>query len=127
MGWRGKIAGGALRNIDVRQLTRGRTLASFRQNFPSPERKYPMLDRQVLVLNRLWQAINVCTVRRAFTLVCQGHAQIVFADGGNNFRTHDFDSWRDFSHREPEEEMVHTIQFKIRIPRIIVLMFFDRL
>ena len=79
----------------------------------------PMLDHQVLVLNRLWQAINVCSVRRAFTLICQGHAQVVYAAGGNNFRTHDFDSWRDFSHREPEAEMVHTIAFKIRVPRII--------
>ena len=86
-----------------------------------------MLDRQVLVLNRLWQAINVCTVRRAFTLVCQGHAQVVYADGQNNFRTHDFESWRDFSDREPEDEMVHTISFKIRVPRIIVLALFDRL
>ena len=86
-----------------------------------------MLDRQVLVLNRLWQAINVCTVRRAFTLICQGHAQVVYAAGGNNFRTHDFDSWRDFSHREPEAEMVHTIAFKIRVPRVIVLLLFDRM
>ena len=86
-----------------------------------------MLDHQVLVLNRLWQAINVCTERRAFTLICQGHAQVVNAEGGNTFRTHDFASWRDFSSREPEPEMVHTIAFKIRIPRIIVLLIFDRL
>ena len=86
-----------------------------------------MLDRQVLVLNRLWQAINVCTVRRAFTLLCQGHAQVVFADGRNNFLTHDFESWRDFSTREPEEDMVHTISFKIRVPRVIVLLLFDRM
>ena len=86
-----------------------------------------MLDRQVLVLNRLWQAINVCTVRRAFTLLCQGHAQVVYADGRNNFLTHDFESWRSFSTREPEEEMVHTISFKIRVPRVIVLMLFDRM
>jgi 5-methylcytosine-specific restriction endonuclease McrA len=85
-----------------------------------------MLDRQVLVLNRLWQAINVCSVRRAFTLLCQGHAQVVYAEG-NNFLTHDFDSWRDFSVREPEDEMVHTISFKIRIPRVIVLLLFDRM
>jgi 5-methylcytosine-specific restriction endonuclease McrA len=86
-----------------------------------------MLDRQVLVLNRLWQAVNVCTVRRAFTLLCQGHAQVVQSDADNNFFTHDFESWRDFSHREPEPEMVHTIAFKIRIPRVIVLLLFDRL
>ena len=75
-----------------------------------------MLDRQVLVLNRLWQAVNVCTVRRAFTLLCQGHAQVVSSDAQNNFLTHDFSSWHAFSQREPEDEMVHTISFKIRIP-----------
>src|SRR5438477_8360778 len=86
-----------------------------------------MLDRQVLVLNRLWQAVNICSVRRAFTLLFQGHAQVVWSDGSNDFRTHDFESWRDFSVREPEPDMVHTISFKIRIPRIIVLLIFDRL
>src|SRR5947209_1405455 len=86
-----------------------------------------MLDRHVLVLNRLWQAVNICTARRAFTLLCQGHAQVVWSDGNNNFRTHDFEAWRDISEREPEDEMVHTISFKIRIPRVIVLLIFDRL
>lgn len=86
-----------------------------------------MLDRQVLVLNRLWQAINVCSVRRAFTLLCAGHAQVVHADTQNNFLTHDFDSWRGFSDREPDDEMVHTISFKIRVPQVIVLLLFDRL
>lgn len=85
------------------------------------------MDRPVLVLNRLWQAVNVCSVRRAFTLLCQGHAQVVSSDKGNNFFTHDFEAWRDISAREPEPEMVHTISFKIRIPRVIVLLLFDRL
>ena len=85
-----------------------------------------LLDRQVLVLNRLWQAINVCSVRRAFTLLCAGHAQVVDSDG-TNFLTHDFASWRDFSETAPEDEMVHTISFKIRIPRVIVLLLFDRM
>src|SRR5271156_6425157 len=61
-----------------------------------------MLDRQVLVLNRLWQAVNVCSGRRAFSLLCQGHAQVVYEDGNNNFLTHNFSSWREFSQREPE-------------------------
>lgn len=86
-----------------------------------------MLDRQVLVLNRLWQAVNICTVRRAFTLLFQGQAHVVLADAQNNFFTHDFDSWRDLSVREPEEDMVHSISFKIRVPRIIVLALFDRM
>ena len=41
------------------------------------------LNQHVLVLNRLWQAVNVCTARRALTLLFQGHAQVVVnaADG----------------------------------------------
>ena len=92
-----------------------------------------MLDRQVLVLNRLWQAVNICTVRKAFTLLFQGHAQVVYASPGlaggsdTGFLTHDFKSWREFSEREPEPEMVHTISFKVRIPPVIVLLVFDKL
>jgi 5-methylcytosine-specific restriction endonuclease McrA len=86
-----------------------------------------MLDQPVLVLNRLWQAVNICSVRRAFALVCQGHAQVVCTDGGQAFSTHDFHSWRDLSEREPGPEMVHTISFKIRVPRVIVLLMFERL
>ena len=31
-----------------------------------------MLSQHVLVLNRLWQAVNVCSARRALTLLFQG-------------------------------------------------------
>ena len=86
-----------------------------------------LLDSQVLVLNRLWQAVNVCSARRAFTLLYQGHAQVVSSDPQNNFLTHDFESWRDFSTAAPEPEMVTTISWKIRVPRVIVLLLFDRL
>ena len=52
-----------------------------------------------------------------------------WADQQNNFATHDFDSWRDFSGNAPEaeHEMVTTISWKIRVPRVIVLLLFDRL
>ncbi|MEO8205777.1 MAG: HNH endonuclease [Chthoniobacterales bacterium] len=85
-----------------------------------------MLDKQVLVLNRLWQAVNTCSVRRAFTLLYQGHAQVVSSDESSNFFTHDYLSWQDLSCRSPESEMVNTISLKIRVPRVIVLLFFDR-
>ena len=41
--------------------------------------------------------------------------------------THDFESWRDLSANAPDHEVVTTISFKIRIPRVIVLLVFDRL
>ncbi len=79
------------------------------------------------MLNRLWQAVNICSARRAFALVYAGHAHIVSSDPANNFMTHDFESWRDLSANAPDHEVVTTISFKIRIPRVIVLLVFDRL
>ncbi len=79
------------------------------------------------MLNRLWQAVNICSARRAFTLLYQGHAQVVSSDLANNFLTHDFASWRDFSVTAPDHEVVTTISWKIRVPRVIVLLLFDRL
>jgi len=88
-----------------------------------------VLDRPVLVLNRLWQAVNTCSARRAFTLLYAGHAQVVAQDESANFLTHDFESWRDFSRNNPSEEpeMVNTISLRVRIPQVIVLLLFDRL
>jgi 5-methylcytosine-specific restriction endonuclease McrA len=86
-----------------------------------------ILDQPVLVLNRLWQAVNTCSVRRAFTLLVSGHAQVVSHEGENSFLTHDFQSWRDFSRLNPEGEMVRTISLSVRIPQVIVLLLFDRL
>ncbi|MSU40938.1 MAG: HNH endonuclease [Pedosphaera sp.] len=87
-----------------------------------------MLGQSVLVLNRLWQAVNVCTARRALTLVFQGHAQVVLGDeGANAFRTFNFGAWRDFSEQEPHPESVASISFRIRVPRVILLLAYDRL
>jgi len=85
------------------------------------------LNQQVLVLNRLWQAVNVCTARRALTLVFEGHAQVVLGDQDGDFRTFSFPQWRDFSEAEPHPEVIRTVSFKIRVPRVILLLVFDRL
>lgn len=86
-----------------------------------------LLDRHVLVLNRLWQAVNLCSARRAFTLLYQGHANVVWRDEANNYLTHDFASWHDFSQAEPAPDMVHSVRFSIRVPTVVVLLLFDRL
>ncbi len=86
-----------------------------------------VLESPVLVLNRLWQAVNICSARRAFNLLYEGHAQVVDADAEQNYLTHDFESWRDLSVRSPEPVMLHSVSLNIRVPRIIVLLFFDRL
>jgi len=85
------------------------------------------LSQHVLVLNRLWQAVNVCTAKRALTLLFEGRAHVVQNDSGGAFQTFNFNQWRDFSQQEPHPESIYTISFRIRIPRVILLVIFDRL
>lgn len=85
------------------------------------------LNQQVLVLNRLWQAVNVCSVRRALALLFEGHAQAVLSVDEGEFRTFSFNEWRDLSRSQPHPESVATVSFRVRIPRVILLLVFDRL
>jgi 5-methylcytosine-specific restriction endonuclease McrA len=86
-----------------------------------------LLNQHVLVLNRLWQAVNICTVRRALALLFEGHAQVVLGDDDGAYQTFNFNQWRDLSTQNPHPESIHTISFKIRIPRVILLGVFDRM
>jgi 5-methylcytosine-specific restriction endonuclease McrA len=85
------------------------------------------LDQQVLVLNRLWQAVNVCSARRALALLFEGHAQVVLDAPDGSFQTYSFGEWKDFSHKDPHPECIRTVSFRIRVPRVILLLMFDRL
>jgi 5-methylcytosine-specific restriction endonuclease McrA len=85
------------------------------------------LNKQVLVLNRLWQAVHVTGVRRALALLFQGHAQVVLGDDDGAFQTFSFDEWRYFSEEEPHEDSIGGISFRLRVPRVIVLAVFDKL
>jgi len=86
------------------------------------------LNNGVLVLNRLWQAVNVCTVKRAVGLLYQGQAQVVFEDGGRLI-TYTFRDWRDFSLETDEDgiEYLHTISYRLLVPKIILLQHYDKL
>jgi 5-methylcytosine-specific restriction endonuclease McrA len=79
------------------------------------------------VLNRLWQPVHTCTARRAIALLYLGHAQVVHTDAGEDFFTHDFASWAEFSAREAGRDVVRTVRQVLRVPKIIVLAIFDRL
>ncbi len=84
------------------------------------------LNHHVLVLNRLWQAVNICTARRALTLLFDGRAQVVWSGSDGSFQTFDFNQWHDFSRQDPHPESISTVSFRIRIPRVILLVLFDR-
>jgi 5-methylcytosine-specific restriction endonuclease McrA len=88
-----------------------------------------VLDQPVLVLNRLWQAVNVVGAKRAFALLSRGHANVVHR-ADDDFRTFSLMDWVDFSQTNPPLELVdavHTPRTTIRLPRVILLTFFDRL
>lgn len=87
------------------------------------------LDQPVLVLNRLWQAINIIGARRAFALLARGHAQVVHPSD-DDFRVFSLLDWVDFSRHNPPlsaQEAVNTPNRSIRLPRVILLLFFDKL
>jgi len=85
------------------------------------------INSQVLVLNRLWQPVHICCVRRAFSLLFLGHAQVVHTDEESNFSTHDMESWMHLSEEIGGKNVIHTVSRQFCIPSIIVLSLFDRI
>jgi 5-methylcytosine-specific restriction endonuclease McrA len=76
----------------------------------------------VLVLNSLYQAVQVTGVRRAFRLFYSGRARALASD----FVSYDFDNWCDLPPRAGDD-VIRTPTRVIRIPKIIQLVRFDRL
>ena len=81
-----------------------------------------MLNTSVLVLNRLYQPVHITTVKRAFSLLYAGLARAIDAE----YRLFDFDSWSALS-AEVANESIGAVGRRIRIPRVIVLVAYERL
>ena len=81
-----------------------------------------MIDSGVLVLNRLFQAIQITSVRRAFCLLYKGEVRAVDPD----YTTYAWEDWKDIP-PQPDEEFLATPSFRVRIPRVVLLLHFDRL
>jgi 5-methylcytosine-specific restriction endonuclease McrA len=80
-----------------------------------------MLESNVLVLNRLFQAVHVTTVRKAVTLMYKGHAKAVLED----YSTYDWEEWCDVP-LEAQEECLTTPSLRLAVPRVVQLLDFDR-
>src|SRR3990172_7407525 len=80
------------------------------------------LDGRVLVLNRSYLPVNVISVRRAFCLVYQEAAQFLDAE----MRTFDFGSWAQLS-VAAHDESIGLINRAIRVPKVVLLLTYDRL
>jgi len=90
------------------------------------------LDASVLVLNKLFMAIHIISVRRAFCLLCKDLAEVVALEDGQ-FATYNFATWRELSEyrarhfRQDEDDWVRTVSTEIQVPRVIRLMDYDRM
>ncbi len=89
------------------------------------------LDCNVLVLNKHYMAIRIIGARRAFSLLFRELAEVVSLEEGR-YSNYDFESWCEVSqfrrHFERDgHDWVSTVNFYIAVPRIIRLLFYDRL
>lgn len=83
-----------------------------------------MLDSDVLVLNRLWQPINVTTVRRAVGLLYLGRVKAL----DEAYAAHDWEAWIEASDNGfGDGEMIRATTLRLRVPRVVQLLFYDRL
>jgi len=90
------------------------------------------LDASVLVLNKLFLAIHIISVRRAFSLLCRDLAEVVSLEEGQ-FATYNFATWREVSeyrarfYRQEDDDWVRTVNSEIQVPRVIRLMDYEKL
>jgi 5-methylcytosine-specific restriction endonuclease McrA len=86
------------------------------------------LNQRVLVLNRLWQAVNIIGVKRAFSLLLLDHAQVVHAHE-EAIQVLNTGEWITYSVENPpknERDCVHTVRFRLRLPQVILLRHYER-
>lgn len=90
------------------------------------------LEASVLVLNKLFMAIHIISVRRAFVLLCKDLAEVVHLEDGQ-FATYNFETWREVSEyrsrlfRQQDDDWVRTAHSEIQVPRVIRLLTYEKL
>jgi len=89
------------------------------------------LDCSVLVLNKHYMAIRIVGARRAFSLLFRDLAEVVSLEQGQ-YANYNFQSWCEVSRFrrrfEPDGyDWISTVNFYVAVPRIIRLLFYDRL
>lgn len=94
-----------------------------------------VLNSHVLVLNKMWMAIRVVDVKRAFSLLVCDLAEVIRVDDGS-YTGHDFEAWSDISqlaHRfdgqfdREHYEWIRTVRLHLAVPKVIRLLGYDRL
>lgn len=83
---------------------------------------------RVLVLNRVWQPVNIVGVRRAVSLLFQDNAQVIHPFAGN-YEILSPEEWVARSVETPPAEgeaSIRSIRLNLRVPQILLLRSFDK-
>lgn len=81
------------------------------------------LARRVLLLNRLWQAVNVVTVRRALSLLYTGKAKAIDDD----YRSFGWEAWLEASESARDgTPVLRTVSSTVQVPRVVQHLSYDR-
>ena len=89
------------------------------------------LNSNVLVLNKHFAAVRIISARRAMCLLFKELAEIISVEN-SIYQSYDFASWREVSelrarYEREHHDWIHCVRFDIAVPRIIRLLFYDRL
>ena len=88
------------------------------------------MQSSVLVLNRLYVAIQVMSVKRAFCLLCKDLAEVISVENGS-YAAYSFSTWKEVSEfkslaeQAQEDDWIQAVNFKIQVPRVIRLLNYD--
>jgi len=80
-----------------------------------------MVDAHVLVLNKSYLPVHVTTIKRAFCLLYAGIAKAV----NSQYETFDYESWSQIT-IERNDETIGLVDRVIKVPRVILLLAYDR-
>ncbi|MGJ3242040.1 MAG: HNH endonuclease [Opitutales bacterium] len=84
---------------------------------------------RILVLNRVWQAVNIVGIKRGFSLLLQDHARVIHTRDGS-FQVLNAEDWLTLSQADPptgKTPAISTVRLRIRIPSVLLLRSYDRL
>jgi len=81
-----------------------------------------MTNSNVLVLNKSFLPVHITTVRRAFCLLYAGIAKAV----NGQYETFDYESWSQIT-AERNDETIGLVDRVIKVPRVILLITYDRM
>ena len=91
----------------------------------------PAMRSNVLVLNRLYVAIQVVSVKRAFCLLCKDLAEVIHLEHGGGYSAYNFQTWQEASRFKQaaqelgEDDWIQAVNFRIQVPRVIRLLEYD--